>query len=217
MTTAERTRLRADAERLGAVLDEQAVERLDRFLDLLEVWNRRFRLTGDRERPTLLEKHVLDCLAVVPELPPDGPVVDIGSGAGFPGVVLACACPDRPVVLVEPRRRPTSFLLEVARTIPLPHVRVVEARAEDAARDPTLGRSMAMVVSRALRLDILVGLSPPFLRGGGMVVAMQTPSVSERDAGLQAVRCGLRLVRIRDYELPGGEARRLLVFEPIES
>ena len=215
MTPAESRILRDGAAALGVALDDQAMARLGRFVDLLEVWNRRFRLTGDRDRRTLLEKHVLDSLAVMPELlelPLTGPALDIGSGAGFPGIVLACACPDRALVLVEPRRRPTSFLLEAIRIVPLPNARAVEARAEDAARDPTLAKGMALVVSRALRLDSLLELSRPFLTTNGVLIAMQTPSVSEKDARERAGPSGLSLIRLRDYVLPGGEARRLLVF-----
>jgi 16S rRNA (guanine527-N7)-methyltransferase len=215
MTPAERRVLRDGAAALGVALDDLAMARLGRFVDLLEVWNRRFRLTGDRDRPTLLHKHVLDSLAVVPELlelPLSGPALDIGSGAGFPGLILACACPDRAIVLVEPRRRPTSFLREAIRTVPLPNTRAVEARAEDAARDPTLASGMALVVSRALRLDTLLELSRPFLTSDGVLVAMQTPSLSEQDARERARPSGLTLLRLRDYRLPGGESRRLLVF-----
>jgi 16S rRNA (guanine527-N7)-methyltransferase len=160
-------------------------------------------------------RNVLDSLAVVPELmelPLAGSALDIGSGAGFPGIVLACACPERDIVLNEPRRRPTSFLMETIRTIPLPNVRQVEARAEEAARDPDLAGAMALVVSRALRLDSLLQLSRPFLTRDGILVAMQTPSVTEREARELAGISGLALLRLRDYRLPGGESRRLLVF-----
>jgi 16S rRNA (guanine527-N7)-methyltransferase len=215
VTPAESRELREGAGALGVSLDDPAMARLGRYVDLLEVWNRRIRLTGDRDRCILLRKHVLDSLAVVPELmelPSAGPVLDVGSGAGFPGIVLACACPERAIVLNEPRRRPTSFLLEAIRTIPVPNARVVEARAEEAARDPDLLGAMALVVSRALRIDSLLELSRPFLISDGILVAMQTPSVSEREARDYARTSGLALRRLRDYRLPGGEPRRLLVF-----
>jgi 16S rRNA (guanine527-N7)-methyltransferase len=213
VTPSETTELQANAGRLGVVLDDRTVTRLGRFVGLLEVWNRRFRMTGDRDRQVLLHKHVVDSLAVVAELPPDGPLLDLGTGAGFPGIVLACVRPDRPMVLLEPRRRPTSFLLEVIQTIPLPNVRVVEARAEDAARDQALAGKMAVVVSRALRLERLLDLSAPFLRRpDGRLVSMQARSLDEHVARCRAQAAGLELHRLRDYQLPCGEPRRLLVF-----
>lgn len=216
MTPAEGTELRTNAAALGVVLDDPAVGRLGRFLDLLEIWNRRFHLTGDRDRGTLLQKHVVDSLAVVPDLPHDDPVLDIGTGAGFPGLVLACARPRQEIVLLEPRRRPTSFLLEAVRTVGLPKVRVVESRAEEAIRDPMLGRRMALVVSRAVKLERLLDLAPPFLREqDGVLVAMQSGSLGEQTAREQALLVRMKLERVRGYQLPGGESRRLLFFGPV--
>lgn len=216
MTPAERTELHANAAALGIVLDDAALDRLGRFIDLLEVWNRRFHLTGDRDRGTLMRKHVVDSLTVVPDLPHEGHVLDIGTGAGFPGLVLACARPEQEIVLLEPRRRPTSFLLEVVRMVGLPKVRVVESRAEEAARDPMLGRCMALVVSRAIKLEQLLDLAPPFLRDkDGVLVAMQSGLLGERMAREQARSAGIRLHGVREYQLPGGESRRLLFFGPL--
>jgi len=213
VTPAERIDLCANAGRLGIGLDDQAVGRLGRFVELLEIWNQRFHLTGDRDRGTLLQKHVVDSLSVVPELPPAGPVLDIGTGAGFPGIVIACIRPEQEIVLLEPRRRPTSFLLEVVRTVGLPKVRVVEARAEDVARDPALAGRMALVLSRAVKLEQVLGMAPPFLRGtDGVLISMQSRSLSEQTARERAASVGMELLRIRDYQLPGGESRRLLFF-----
>lgn len=213
MTPAERIDLLANAGRLGISLDDQAIGRLGRFVELLETWNQRFHLTGDRDRGTLLQKHVVDSLAVVPELPPAGPVLDIGTGAGFPGIVMACARPEQEIVLLEPRRRPTSFLLDVVRTVGLPKVRVVEARAEDVARDPALAGRMSLVLSRAVKLEQVLDMAPPFLRGiDGVLIAMQSRSVSEQAAQERAGSARMELLRVRDYQLPGGESRRLLFF-----
>lgn len=212
MTESEAGQLRQGAARLGVAIDASAVTRLGRFLDLLDIWNRRLRLTGDRDRRVLLGKHVVDSLAVVPELPEAGMVVDVGSGAGFPGIVLACVRPELSFALIEPRRRPTSFLSEVIRTVPLPSVLALEMRAEEAAQAAAVAGRARLVVSRALRVDRLLELAPGFLAADGLLVAMQTPSLSEDQAGRRAQARGLVLVRSRDYHLPGGESRRLFVF-----
>jgi 16S rRNA (guanine527-N7)-methyltransferase len=140
-----------------------------------------------------------------------GLVVDVGSGGGFPGIVLGCARPDLPLRLVESRRRPTSFLSEAIRTIPLPEARALEMRGEDAATDPSLAGRAAIVVSRALRLDVLVDLGAPLLAPGGTLIAMQTPSKSSSATDEAERRSGLALVRTRDYRLPDGERRRLVI------
>jgi len=159
----------------------------------------------------LVRKHVVDSLAVVPELPPSGIVVDVGSGGGFPGLVLGCARPDLALRLVESRRRPTSFLSEAIRTIPLPEARALEMRGEDAATDRSLAGRAAVVVSRALRLDVLVGLGVPLLAPGGSLIAMQTASKASSAADEATHESGLELARTRDYRLPDGERRRLMI------
>lgn len=208
MTPRERTLLRAGAAHLQVALLPEAVERIGRFLGLLAEWNRSTHLTGERDMPTLIAKHVVDALALVPELPAVGPVVDIGSGAGFPGIVIGCVRPDLDLVLIESRRRPATFLREVIRSAPLPHARALDARAEDAGRDPSLAGRARLVTSRALRLDVFLELAAPFLAPDGRAVAMQTP----RTAARARPAFGLRPAGSRDYTLPGGERRTLVDF-----
>jgi 16S rRNA (guanine527-N7)-methyltransferase len=211
MGVAEVDVLRAVAGTVGVDVPVEAAERILRHLDLLDVWNRRVHLTGERDRRTLLEKHAVDSVAPSLMLPAAGCVVDIGSGAGFPGIILGCLRPDLDVTLVEPRRRPCSFLAESIRSIPLPRARVIEARAEDVVG--SLAGTAAAAVSRALRLEVFLGLARPLLRPDGFAIAMQTPRTDEHAAGETARPFGLRLAEISDYSLPGGgESRRLLRF-----
>jgi len=211
MTLGERRIILTGAAHFALQIDDAALERIDRFITLLETWNRRIRLTGERERSVLVAKHVVDSLAVVPELPPAGTVVDVGSGAGFPGIILACVRPELDVVLLEARRKATSFLRAAIREIPLPAARAVEGRAEDAGRDATLSGHAAVVTTRAVRLDAFLPVAAPLLIASGEAIAMQTP----RTAGIAAAAHGthqLRLERRREYRLPDGARRTLLVF-----
>jgi len=196
----------------GVVVDADAVGRIGRFLDLLTVWNRRIRLTGDVDTRLLLRKHVADCLAPIAFLPGAGLVVDIGAGGGFPGLVLGCVRPDLDLLLVEPRRRPRSFLSEAIRTIPLPKARALEARGEDLPDDPEVCARASVAISRALRMDIFLPLAAPILAPGGIAISMQTPSVGEGRVSQVAAAASLTVREFRDYTLPDGEHRRLIVF-----
>lgn len=200
----------AAAQGLHVTLDAEAIGRIAHYIDLLLLWNERFHLTGERDRETLLRKHVVDSIAPVPLLPAVGRVIDIGSGAGFPGIILSCLRPDLEVVMLEARRRPCSFLSEVARSIPLPLARVVVSRAEDAV--PDLGSTANAVISRAIRLDEFLPLAAPLLAVGGAVIAMQTPRTTNDEASRLASRLGLQVERSVDYRLPGEESRRLIRF-----
>jgi 16S rRNA (guanine527-N7)-methyltransferase len=211
LTPSEAAFLRAHAAGFGVALDHEALARLGRFVGLLETWNRRIRLTGDCDRRATLRRHVLDSLAALPHLPSAGLVVDVGSGAGFPGIVLGCVRPEVDLVLVESRRRPVMFLREVMRELPLPRARALELRAEDLACDSEFAAGAKVVISRALRLDAFLALAAPLLSPSGTVVAMQTPRVRPGAEAAGAAH-GLRLVAVRDYELPAAGRRSLFLF-----
>jgi 16S rRNA (guanine527-N7)-methyltransferase len=202
---------RWSSEAFGLGLDDAAATRIGRFLDLLDVWNRRLRLTGERDRRTLVRKHVADAMACAPYVPRRGAILDLGTGAGFPGVVLACLRPDVTTTLLDSRERAASFLREVVRTVPLPHARVLLSRAEDAARDAAVAGLQDLVTSRAIRMDDCFRLASALRAPSGVVVSMQTPKTSRRAAEESAARHGLGTVEIRDYRLPDGEQRRLVV------
>lgn len=142
-------------------------------------------LIGPRESGRLWSRHVLNC-AVVAELVPAGArVVDIGSGAGLPGIPLAIARPDCRVDLVEPLERRAAFLAEAVERLGLTGCRVVRGRAEELAADPGL-RGADVVTSRAVApLGRLVAWSAPLARQGGVVLALKGTSASDeviRDA-----------------------------------
>jgi 16S rRNA (guanine527-N7)-methyltransferase len=197
--------------RLGFSLTPDAISRIDRFIDTLELWNHRLRLTGEQNREQLISHHVADALACVPLLPEAGEVLDLGTGAGFPGVVLACVRPDLTVTLLDSRQRPVSFLNEVIRVADLPAARTMLLRAEDAARDKRLAGRQTLVTSRAIRPDTFFPLAKPLLTSGGLAVSMQTPAVSPETIRAMVAPLGLQLIELRDYRLPDGDPRRLVV------
>jgi len=211
MTPAATRLLARSATRFGVELGVDAMARLERFLGLLSLWNRRVHLTGDRDTEALLRKHVVDSLAAVPHLPAAGLVVDVGSGAGLPGLVVGCARPELELRLIESRRRRASFLREAIRTIPLAHARVLEGRAE-AVADPEVIGHAAAVIARAVRLDVYLPLAARLVAPGGVAIAMQSPRGLGPATIRMAEEVGLRPKGSWDYDLPDGERRRLLFF-----
>jgi 16S rRNA (guanine527-N7)-methyltransferase len=202
--------IRAAASALGLAMDEESLARILSFSATLATWNRRLRLTGERDPVRVAEHHIADSLAVVGFLPGEGPVVDIGSGQGFPGIILGCMRPDLELVLVESRRRRANFLRDVIRQIPLEHTDVREERAES-IRAPLAGRAR-VVVARAIRLDVLLALARPLLAPDGRVIAMQSER-GRREAPRIAAEMSFRVAEERSYALPDGSARALVVFQ----
>lgn len=145
-------------------------ERVATFADALVAEGVLRGLIGPRELPRLWERHLLNSAALLPYLPAAGTVVDVGSGAGLPGVVIACARPDLDVVLVEPMERRALWLTEVAASLGLTSVEVVQRRAEELH-----GRLEADVVTaRAVApLDRLMTWCFPLVREAGVLLAMK--------------------------------------------
>ena len=149
-------------------------------------------LVGPREVGRLWERHLVNSAAVVPFLPETGRIVDVGSGAGLPGVVVAAMRPGAEVVLLEPMERRTDWLTEVVERLGLGNARVLRGRAEDVG---DLGAD-AVTARAVAALDKLYGWTLPLLRVGGRLVALKGGRAqAEVDAAAAAGRA-----------LGGGEA-----------
>jgi 16S rRNA (guanine527-N7)-methyltransferase len=161
------------AAALGVTLDRHVVTQLARFADLLDLWAPRMNLLSCGSGRELVERHLLDSLAVAPLLPESGLIVDLGTGAGFPGVPLAALRWSQPWAFIESRRRRATFLREVRRTLDLRHVEIVEQRAETPPVE--LDRRAAAVVTRAVWSDeTLLDIAPRWLGKGGRLFWMRS-------------------------------------------
>jgi len=140
--------------------------RLATYRDLLLRWNATINLVSARTAAEVDHRHVADSLQLLPLLPGVGPIADLGSGAGLPGLVLAAALPDRAVHLVESDRRKAAFLIDAAARMGLPKVKVHAQRIEDAVLPP-----IAAMTARALApLDNLLALAAPHLATDGIAI-----------------------------------------------
>lgn len=140
---------------------------------------------GPREIPRLWERHILNCAVIGEVMDHAAVVVDVGSGAGLPGIPLALARPDLEITLVEPLLKRSVYLDEVVKELGLVNVRVIRGRAEEKIVRQSLGK-VDIVTSRAVApLGKLVGWSLPLVKVGGSMIAMKGASVTEelqRDA-----------------------------------
>jgi 16S rRNA (guanine527-N7)-methyltransferase len=206
----ERRTIEEAAQRFGVEPNISALTRINRFLDILELWNRRVRLTGERDRPTIVRRHVVDSIALVPHLPPHGLLIDVGSGAGFPGILLGCFRTDLSIVLLEARRKRVTFLREAIRATGLENIRALELRAEAGARDTSLAGRATIVTARAVRLDIFLPIASRLLAPDAVAIVMQTPR-TESHAESVATAHGFVVRQRVEYALPDGTPRLLLM------
>lgn len=191
-------------EALQLSLPPLTQQRLLDYAALLAKWNRVYNLTGAVDQPSLVSHHLLDSLAVLPHLTVDS-VVDIGSGAGLPGIPLALARPEWRVTLVDSSHKKTSFLQQAKFELGLDNVSVVCTRIEHWKAADTF----ALVIARALsELAEFVRLGAPLLEPGGVLAAMKGVYPYEELAQLPR---GFAVERVVALTVPGVAAARHLV------
>jgi 16S rRNA (guanine527-N7)-methyltransferase len=197
--------LREGCDELGISLSASQHDALLRYLDLLYVWNRSAGLTTIA-RADAVRLHLLDSLAAMDAIA-NGPCLDLGTGGGLPGVVLAVARPTLAFVLVESNRRKCSFLLEAVRSLGLSNVRVIESDYERFIPD----EPFPTVISRAFRPPAeFLAISRRYVAAHGKVVLLVAdPSDSELAA--LAEETGFRLEGCRRLKLPRGQEPRTVV------
>jgi 16S rRNA (guanine527-N7)-methyltransferase len=142
-------------------------------------------LIGPREVPRLWDRHLLNSAAVAALVPPDARVVDVGSGAGLPGIPLALVRPELRITLLEPLARRVAFLTECVDRLGLEHVTVVRGRAEEGPVRRSLGGADVVTARAVAPLDRLAGWCLPLLRAGGQLLALKGSTAAEE---LAAVR-----------------------------
>lgn len=206
---------------LGVVADPAGVDAVLRHLDLVREWNERMNLTAITDPREMVIKHALDAASglAVAALAPGERVIDVGTGAGFPGVVWKCLRPGIQLTLLESLQKRCRFLEEVGQAVVRPLAgdggyQVVWGRAEDVGRLPEHRERYDLVTARAVaELRVLAEYCLPFSRVGGRFLALKGPSVEEeiRAAGAAVEKLGGRLEEVRELELPGGGGRRSLV------
>ena len=205
----------------GMELDAIELEMLDGQVRLLLAWNASINLSGIREPAAIALEHVLDSLTAVPILRQAGVTefLDIGSGAGYPGLPLAVALPATRALLVESIGKKARFLTVVAEALGLAdRVRVAATRAETLAADPHHRGRWPAVVARAVSdLPELAELSMPLLVVGGALVAWRkTTQDAEIDTAEPALgQLGARVALRETVTVPGLEDHVLLVIEKV--
>jgi 16S rRNA (guanine527-N7)-methyltransferase len=204
--------LQETSRELGVRLSASQAELFWLYLQELLEWNRRVNLTAISDPTDIVIKHFVDSLSPLPHLETVTNLLDIGSGAGFPGIPLKIAAPDLRLSLVEPSRKKVSFLKQIVRTLKLRDVSVRHGRVEDL---PPQDRPFTTIVSRAFRkLEPLLDVVSPLLAPGCTLIAMLGPTTHEDHRRFQELASAhsLKLSSVIPVELPRGRGGRTLLF-----
>jgi 16S rRNA (guanine527-N7)-methyltransferase len=207
------------ARAFGIELSPAQLDAFEVYYRELVVWNSRFNLTAITARDEVIVKHFLDSLSVASALPAHaGSLIDIGSGAGFPGLPLKIVLPALRVTLLEATGKKVEFLRHMIARLNLREVVAMQGRAEEFARDPVHREQYDVAAARAVaELATLVEYALPFVRVGGVFVAQKGGDIAdEMQRAARAVKeLGGRMRAAVPVQLPGLEPRHLVVVEKI--
>ncbi len=206
--------LREGCEALGVTVSDEALTDLLRFRGELLKWNDRVNLTSITQTREVLEKHLLDSLAVLPEVEGAGSLLDVGAGGGFPGIPLKLARRELDVTLVDTVGKKVVFMKNAIARLGLGGgARAVQARVEGSPDREGL-KKVDLVISRAFTdVERWVPLAVRYRNEGGRVVAMLGQQADPERVERAAAEAGVRLISERTYRLPwSGAERAALVF-----
>jgi len=197
-------------------LAEKDIEGFDLYLQELLKWNRKINLTAIRTEKGVILKHFLDSLSVYPYLPHASTLLDIGSGAGFPGIPLKMVKPSLEITLIDSVRKKVDFQRHIIRELGLKGIEAIHGRFQDRTNLKGLEGRFGIIVSRAFSdLRNLLILSFPFLKKGGWVIAMKGGG-GDKEIRLLTETKGIqfRLQKTISFVLPFSSFKRtILLFE----
>ena len=206
------------ASKWGLALDDLRLEQLRLYLDKLLLWNQRIALISQNNPVEIACKHFADSLFTAGVCRESEKVVDLGSGAGFPGLVIAITRQPVTVSVIDSKRKKVSFLSDVISSLRLTNAEAVEARIESVALDPRYARQYTVATSRALASTAdFLSLARPFLRNQGRAIAMKGPLYQQELDELDLRGTGFNAPQIKAYELPDKSQRVLLEFKLVDS
>ena len=199
---------------MGISLQEEQLEQFMTYLSLLLEWNEKMNLTAITEPREVVLKHFADCLSLVPwvEWKKGLRVIDVGTGAGFPGIPVKLACPEIELTLLDSLQKRIGFLQEVGSQLGLSGVEYVHSRAEDGGQNPLYREKFDLCVSRAVaNLSTLSEYCLPFVKIGGKFISYKAGECDEEVAASKSsvFLLGGKISDIKKFEL--GESGRAFV------
>jgi 16S rRNA (guanine527-N7)-methyltransferase len=167
------TMLIRGAEELGITLSKEHIDNFSIYLNELKIWSKKINLTGLKKDEDIITNHFLDSLSILKYIKNGSTLLDIGTGAGFPGVPIAIVCPSCFITVLDSAGKKILFVRNIIRSLELQNVRAVAGRAEDKEND-LKRKSYDFVVTRAVSdIKSVIELSSPYLNENGRVIVMR--------------------------------------------
>lgn len=200
--------LQQGSKQLGLSLSDESLELLLRYQDALVLWNKAYNLTAIREPKEMLVKHLLDSLSILQHLP-SGRLLDVGTGGGMPGMIIALCQPERECVLLDSNGKKIRFLVQFIADLKLKNVKAVQTRVEDEAMIQQLGQ-FDVITSRAFAsLTDFVNAAQPYMHPESYIAAMKGVIPHDEIEQLQHFQCDILPLDVPDLD----EQRHLILLK----
>lgn len=198
--------LKQAIEAFGYDSSADALDKFERYMQLILEWNEKVNLTAITERDEFIKKHFIDSLCCLPheEYKESETVIDVGTGAGFPGMPLAIVSPDKKFLLIDSLNKRIKILNEIISDLGLKNVEAVHGRAEELARNKLYREQFDICVSRAVsRLSVLSEYCLPFVKKGGWLAAYKGPDAEREieDARSALGKLGGKVMEVKDTDM----------------
>ena len=185
-----------------------------KYMKILLEWNEKINLTSINDPDDIILKHFIDSITINQYINKNEKVLDIGTGAGFPGVPLKIVSPKLPITLVDSLNKRIRFLLEVCKELQLEGIECIHSRAEEMAQNIKYRENFDIVTSRAVaRLTVLAEYMLPFVRIGGHCICMKGSTIQEelQEAKKAIEILGGRIEKVDSFVLPDSDIERNII------
>lgn len=213
--------LKVSAEKLDLELSKEQYSQFERYKELLQEWNEKMNLTTITDDEEIYRKHFIDSIKAFEFKPllEAKKVIDVGTGAGFPGFPIKIMKPEIQLTLLDSLNKRLNFLKEVSSTLNLTDVEFVHSRAEDGGNNKLYREQYDVAVSRAVaNLTLLTELCLPYVKVGGYFLALKGPAVEVelKEAEFAINKLGGQVLEVREVEIEGTELKHnLLIIEKV--
>ena len=199
---------------LGVRFSVEQIEQFYKYMNLLIEWNEKMNLTAITEPKEIILKHFIDSLTILKYIDDNSKLVDVGTGAGFPGVPLSIMNPTLKITLVDSLNKRLIFLQEVVKELNLKNIEIVHARAEEFGQNKNYREKFDIATSRAVaNLATLSEYLVPLVKIGGKIISMKASNAKEEinDAQKAIEVLGGKIEKIEEFNLPESDIGRTII------